>query len=253
MKFSTKEYLIGFPITSVNGVVYVVYFGIVLIPADEKAFVPEIDQQWGSITKRTEYDNNQGRFPANIILDEEAGRLLDEQSGDLSQGHWSKTKTKGFGDFGGGSSEYFGVGEKDKSKHGASRFFYCAKASKSERNNGCEDMEQKDMRKEDGSARSMEIFSNQYTESSGNPTGRGITSKRANNHPTVKPIALMEYLIKLVSRENAVILDPFLGSGTTAIACLKLNRKIIGIEKEEEYVKIAKARIKPFLEQTKLV
>ena len=62
----------------------------------------------------------------------------------------------------------------------------------------------------------------------------------------------MEYLIKLVSREGAIVLDPFLGSGTTAIACLKLNRKFIGIEKEEEYVKIAKARIKPFLEQRKL-
>lgn len=57
----------------------------------------------------------------------------------------------------------------------------------------------------------------------------------------------MEYLIKLVSREGAIVLDPFLGSGTTAIACLKLNRKFIGIEKEEEYVKISRARIKPFI------
>jgi site-specific DNA-methyltransferase (adenine-specific) len=62
----------------------------------------------------------------------------------------------------------------------------------------------------------------------------------------------MEYLIKLVSKENAVILDPFLGSGTTAIACLKLNRNFIGIEKESDYVKIAEARIKPYLSQTKL-
>ena len=64
-----------------------------------------------------------------------------------------------------------------------------------------------------------------------------------NNHPTVKPIKLMEYLVKLVSKEGAVVLDPFLGSGTTAIACVKLNRKFIGIEKEEEYVKIAQKRI----------
>ena len=63
----------------------------------------------------------------------------------------------------------------------------------------------------------------------------------------------MEYLIKLVSKEGATILDPFLGSGTTAIACLKLNRKFIGIEKEEEYIKIANARIKPYKEQMKLV
>jgi len=73
-----------------------------------------------------------------------------------------------------------------------------------------------------------------------------------NRHPTVKSLGIMEYLIKLVSKEGAVVLDPFLGSGTTAIACVKLNRNFIGIEKEEEYVKIAKARIKPFLEQRKL-
>ena len=62
----------------------------------------------------------------------------------------------------------------------------------------------------------------------------------------------MEYLIKLVSKEGATILDPFVGSGTTLIACAKLNRNGIGIEKEEEYVKIANARIKPFLEQSNL-
>jgi len=73
-----------------------------------------------------------------------------------------------------------------------------------------------------------------------------------NRHPTVKPLSLLQYLIKLVSRENSIILDPFIGSGTTAIACLKLNRKFIGMEKEEEYVQIANARIKPFLKQKKL-
>ena len=73
-----------------------------------------------------------------------------------------------------------------------------------------------------------------------------------NRHPTVKSLGIMKYLIKLVSKEGAVVLDPFLGSGTTAIACVKLNRNFIGIEKEEEYVRIAKARLKPFLEQRKL-
>ncbi len=73
-----------------------------------------------------------------------------------------------------------------------------------------------------------------------------------NKHPTIKPLSLIQYLIKLVSRKNSIVLDPFLGSGTTAIACLKLNRNFIGIEKEEEYVKIANTRIKPFIQQTKL-
>ena len=68
--------------------------------------------------------------------------------------------------------------------------------------------------------------------------------KLKNNHPTVKPIKLMEYLVKLVSKEGATILDCFMGSGTTGIACVRLNRNFIGIEKEEEYIKIAEARIK---------
>ena len=150
-----------------------------------------------------------GRFPANIILDEEAGKMLDEQSGDCKpQGNkLGKELQKAGGIFGGGRINDL---NNYKDKGGASRFFYCAKASKSER-------------------------------------------EKHNNHPTVKPIKLMEYLIKLVSRKGAIVLDPFLGSGTTAIACLKLERQFIGIEKEEEYIKICEARIKPFMEQTKLI
>jgi DNA modification methylase len=72
----------------------------------------------------------------------------------------------------------------------------------------------------------------------------GMTeTPRANIHPTVKPIALMEYLVKLVSREGQVVLDPFMGSGTTGMACKKLDRDFVGIEMMEEYMEIAKARI----------
>ena len=64
-----------------------------------------------------------------------------------------------------------------------------------------------------------------------------------NNHPTVKPVALMEYLITMASRDGATILDPFMGSGTTGVACKKLNRNFIGIEMDETYFNIAKERI----------
>lgn len=64
-----------------------------------------------------------------------------------------------------------------------------------------------------------------------------------NNHATVKPIALMEYLIKMVTREGGLVLDSFVGSGTTAVACINLKRNFIGIEKEKEYVDIARKRI----------
>ena len=62
-------------------------------------------------------------------------------------------------------------------------------------------------------------------------------------HPTQKPLKLMEFLIELVTVENSVIVDPFMGSGTTGVACMNLNRKFIGIEKEEKYFNIAEERI----------
>lgn len=194
---------------------------------------------------QTEGRETQGRFPANIILDEEAGKILDEQTGELKSG----SMKKGMGGFGNGEKNCFGESEGAKnsqeynsSKGGASRFFYCAKASKSERNYGCEDMEDKQKIYRATANGTGEVSKNMER----------FASVMKNNHPTVKPIKLMEYLIKLVSREGATILDPFLGSGTTAIASIKLNRKFIGIEKEEEYIKIINARIKPFIEQTKL-
>ena len=73
-----------------------------------------------------------------------------------------------------------------------------------------------------------------------------------NVHPTVKPIKLMEYLIKLVTPPKGIVLDPFMGSGTTGIAAQKLGFKFIGIELEEEYFKIAEARIKVWRGQTRL-
>jgi len=76
-------------------------------------------------------------------------------------------------------------------------------------------------------------------------TGSGNTrlGVNSNNHPTVKPIKLMIYLIKLVTPKDGIVLDPFIGSGTTAVAAKQLNRKFIGIERDEEYCKIARKRL----------
>ena len=94
----------------------------------------------------------------------------------------------------------------------ASRFFksiiYQAKASKSERNKGCEGLEEKQM-DTDGEGRNQAGF---------NSADRKPMLPRANNHPTVKPIALMEYLIKMVTKPGGVVLDPFAGSGSTLVA-----------------------------------
>lgn len=141
----------------------------------------------------------------------------------------------------------FGIGQpgaiytaQDGDNRSAARFFYCAKASKAERNRGCEGLEEKDASKMSGGEETRPD----------RPTNH---PRMSNFHPTVKPIALMEYLIKLVSREGHTILDPFIGSGTTGIACKKLNRNFIGIERDQEYMEIAKARINNSKIQTKLI
>jgi len=188
----------------------------------------------------------EGRFPANIILDEEAGKMLDEQTGDLKSGSGAikKATAKGYqgNDYGVESRPIGTEMISHNDKGGASRFFYCAKSSKSERNLGCDKLDEKNIDYEGRKGQN-----NSIERPDGSIRKENISK---NNHPTVKPIKLMEYLIKLVSKKGATILDPFLGSGTTAIACLKQKRKFIGIEKEEEYIKIAKARIKPFKEQS---
>jgi site-specific DNA-methyltransferase (adenine-specific) len=181
--------------------------------------------------KQSEKITPLGRFPANVILDEEAGRMLDEQTGTLRSGFMKAGHPYGQGD---GQNVYGKLTGKTKSdtygdSGGASRFFYCAKASKKERNMGLEDVEPTTV--DDGRNKPID-----------NPFLRGKTPRR-NTHPTVKPVKLMEYLITLVTPPNGIVLDPFMGSGTTAVACIKTNRKYIGFELLEEYCKIAEKRI----------
>ena len=112
----------------------------------------------------------------------------------------------------------------------AARFFYCAKVSKSERNAGCEDFDEKISK--DNSNRKL---------GSDFDTVRTQTGK--NNHPTVKPVKLMSYLVNLVTPEGGIVLDPFMGSGSTGMACKQEGFDFIGIDLDESYVEIAKARI----------
>lgn len=125
------------------------------------------------------------------------------------------------------------------------RYFYCAKASKNDRDEGLEEFSTK--------------TSGQMTErkegSAGITAFTGSRSPKKNNHPTVKPTELMRYLVRLVTPRGGTVLDPFMGSGSTgkAVACENNERnagyKFIGIEKETEYCKIAEARIK-YIEQS---
>lgn len=158
-----------------------------------------------------------GRYPSNVILDEDTAELLDKQTGNLKSGFMEvghpygqgqgqnvygamsgKTHQDTYGDSG-GASRFFKVVDENEIDY-LNRFIYCAKASKSERGS-------------------------------------------SNNHPTVKPVKLMEYLVKLITKKGQTVLDPFMGSGTTALVCIKSGRNYIGFEQNSDYVEIANKRI----------
>ena len=113
-------------------------------------------------------------------------------------------------------------------------FMIVPKASKSEKNNGLDGMDKK-------------VANSNYGKGGFSRPKEGEErdiAPSANFHPTVKPISLMSYLVTLGSREGDVVLDPFVGSGTTCIAAKLENRKYVGMELDDEYVVIAKERIK---------
>ena len=126
-----------------------------------------------------------------------------------------------------GSDEVVGLFPND-----AARFFYCAKASKKDRDEGCEGLEER--------------LAMRYGEKAQGPLPQQTPSKpvaQRNHHPTVKPTDLMRYLCRLVTPPGGIVLDPFMGSGSTGKAAMLEGFRFIGIEREAEYVEIARARI----------
>ena len=175
-----------------------------------------------------------GRWPANVILDEYSVEILDEQSGvSKSSPHVGRNRNgdEDSGSYGGSwNKDTRDIGYKDTG--GASRFFYCAKASKADRNEGLEDLEAQrhsDREKSDGAG-------------GDNPRNRTNQAKQ-NFHPTVKPTALMTYLLKLVTPPNGIVLDPFTGSGSTGKAAILSGFEFVGIELTEDYWPIIKGRL----------
>ena len=121
----------------------------------------------------------------------------------------------------------------------AARFFYCAKASKKDRNEGLDGFEAK--LKPYGNREEHQIP--EGGDSKGSVNDKFTTLPSANHHPTVKPTSLMQYLVRLVTPPNGIVLDPFLGSGSTGKAAMYEGFNFIGIELTPEYLPIAKARI----------
>ena len=122
------------------------------------------------------------------------------------------------------------------------RFFYCAKASKRDRNEGLEGFEEIQLTGGGGLTAELREDGSLATASAGGKYG-SIKAKKANHHPTVKPTTLMQYLVRLVTPPNGIVLDPFMGSGSTGKACAYEGFDFIGIDQSAEYVEIARARI----------
>lgn len=203
-------------------------------------------------------ENTQGRFPANFIHDGSPEVLQEfEKAGNCGafapvksgQKEWGGNIYHKFNTSGDDGKTFYKDGLGTPARffkscefgiEDAPSFIYTAKASKSERNEGCEELNEKEnlqgldnrgrtIIREDGSKTLVERFSKNVSK---------------NNHPTVKPLKLMEYLVKLVTPKDGVCLDPFMGSGTTAVACKKNGFKYLGFEKEAEYIEICEARLK---------
>jgi site-specific DNA-methyltransferase (adenine-specific) len=203
------------------------------IPTDDlKAYSPGLhrgslnDDGW--VGKDEIKTAPKGRWPANVMFDAEAAAMLDEQSGTLTSGRLDRSKiTAQNKTYGNRPEEMCGI--HDSSSGGASRFFYCAKTSSRERNGGLDGL--------------PDIVGKRTQDGGDDTRGRPVPVNK-NNHPTVKPLKLMEYLIKLVMPpKDGVLLDPFAGSGSTILAAKRLGFNAIGIEKQKEYAEIAKARI----------
>jgi site-specific DNA-methyltransferase (adenine-specific) len=179
-----------------------------------------------------------GRWPANVVFDEDCAGLLDQQSGVTKSPATYVRGADGFGQTSFNAGQTAGTESLNYGDSGgASRFFYVARASKTDRNEGLQDLE----------AIHAGSFSGNDSDTIGNKIGARPDRPnlpRQNFHPTVKPTALMEYLIKLVTPPGGTVLDPFTGSGSTGKAALLNGFKFIGIELTADYLPIIEGRLK---------
>lgn len=171
------------------------------------------------------------RWPTNVFLDEESAKLLDSTTGDLKSGGYPPEGNVRSKQHVYGKPNETGPQKFTSNSGGPSRFFYVAKASKSDKNAGIGNMP--------------------YVESGvKNDSGRGFSESdphkkvlNQNFHPTVKPTELMKELVKLITPPNGTVLDPFMGSGSTGVAARELGFGFIGFEISAEYFNLAKNRI----------
>ena len=174
-----------------------------------------------------------GRYPSNVMHDgSDAVENIFPKTNPSNPSKRTRNTVGMFGMPNDATPEYSDSGT-------ASRYFYTAKTNQAERNAG------------------LHGFDPKFAPTMGDGIGvkehnEQTATKKKNVHPTVKPVELMKYLVRLVTPKNGLVLDPFMGSGSTGMAAREEDFQFIGIEKEEEYYEIAKARIKNVKPQLKL-
>lgn len=191
--------------------------------------------------------SSKGRWPANLCHDgsEEVISSFPAMAGaaaPVTLRNGDKFRTT-FGAFAGNRDEHGSTFHGDSGS--AARFFYCAKASRNDRDAGCEAFEKKPLLWSSGE------------ENPGSFQSEGTEKAARNSHPTVKPTDLMRWLCRLVTPPGGHVLDPFLGSGSTGRGAVLEGFSFTGIEREDEYARIAHARVMdavgPILESVDLV
>ena len=178
--------------------------------------------------------SDQGRWPANVIHDGSDEVLAGFPVTAPSKASMRGSRSLPFDESGNKYED--GMRGIDDDGGSAARFFYCAKASKAERNAGLEGLPELTGGEATGRTDDSDGLKSPRA-------GAGRTGGTRNHHPTVKPLALMRYLVRLVTPPGGVVLDPFLGSGTTAVAAILEGFDWVGCEMTEDYWPIIEARV----------
>lgn len=204
--------------------------------------------EFGEVRGVGGHDPNLGRWPANVIHDgseevlaafpdapgQQAAESFTAPSGKSSNVYRPRGRRPGgFGNVGAAKGDAVPNGPQYVDRGSAARFFYCAKASKKDRNDGCVEL--------------PDVPGGMVSNTSGQHITRrdgGAPGTTKNNHPTVKPTDLMRYLCRLVTPPGGTVLDPFLGSGSTGRGAALEGFSFVGVELSAEYLAIAQARIR---------
>ena len=198
---------------------------VVMKPIEEKNFVKQALKNNGGITRlldcNIQNENESDRIMSNLIISD---NVLGEDSKFFQIDTWWVNKVNSLGDK---VKEHF-------------PFLLVKKPNKKEKESGVVSVEEK----------LGGVYAGNVQENNNNSIGSNTSrkpKKTKNDHPTVKPIQLMSYLVNLGCSKNEIVVDPFMGTGSTGIACMLNGRKFIGVDLDERYVKISEDRIEYFI------